>query len=78
MCESTRVKPGHDNREDVTERSRGTECPGFASCVPPEIQRAQGRPGVLRTRSRACSVESTRVGHYRSAETFRPSLRDWC
>ena len=34
-------------------------------------------PGVWRTRSRACSVESTRVSHYRFAETVRHSLRDW-
>jgi hypothetical protein len=38
------------------------------SCVmrAPQIQRAQGMPGVWRTRSRACSVESTRVSHHRS------------
>jgi hypothetical protein len=31
MCESTRVKPGHDGRGDARRRSRGTKCPSLAS-----------------------------------------------
>ena len=33
-------------------------------------------PDAWRTRSRACSVESTRVSHYRYVETIRHSLRN--
>jgi hypothetical protein len=37
--------------------------------LPSENQRAQGKPGARCTRSRACSVESTRVSHHRSTGT---------
>ena len=70
------VKPGNDGGGDVSERSRDTKCPSSASSSSLEAKRAQGRPGVLRTHSRACSEKSTRVSHYRSAETIRPSLRN--
>ena len=33
-------------------------------------------PGARCTRSRACSVESTRVSHHRSTENTRHFLRD--
>jgi hypothetical protein len=33
-------------------------------------------PDAQRTRSRACSVESTRVSHHRHVETIRHSLRN--
>ena len=33
-------------------------------------------PDAWRTRSRACSVESTRVSHHRHVETIRHSLRN--
>jgi hypothetical protein len=35
----------------------------------PKKQRAQGKPGARCTRSRACSVESTRVSHHRFTGT---------
>jgi hypothetical protein len=41
-----------------------------------ENKRAQGKPGAQCTRSLVCSEKSTRVSHYGSAETLRPSLRN--
>ena len=42
----------------------------------PSKQRAQGKPGVRCTRSRACSVESTRVSHHRFTGNIRLSPRN--
>jgi hypothetical protein len=50
--------------------------PRCAGGRPSKTKRAQGKPGVLRTRSLVCSKKSTRVSHHRFAETIRPSLRD--
>src|SRR6185437_14751219 len=41
-----------------------------------ENRRAQGKPGARCTRSRSCSVESTRVSHHRFTGTPGISLRD--
>jgi len=48
----------------TTPHSRGVFRPGFAlKCRLLRDQRAWGMPGAQCTRSRACSVESTRVSH---------------
>jgi hypothetical protein len=48
--------------------------PGFCLGISaPETQRAWGMPGAQRTRSRACSVENTRVSHHGYAEITRHS-----
>ncbi|SHG35173.1 hypothetical protein SAMN05444169_1983 [Bradyrhizobium erythrophlei] len=52
---------------DTTSRSRGAVHPRFAFSFPPE--EGVGNAGCQRTRSRACSVESTRVSHHGCAET---------
>src|ERR1700693_1937973 len=43
--------------------------PSCAKSTAPRNQRAQGKPGARCTRSRACSVESTRVSHHRFTGT---------
>jgi len=53
-----------------TSASSPRDAPEF--CVflrAPKKQRAQGKPGARCTRSRACSVESTRVSHHRFTGT---------
>jgi hypothetical protein len=57
-------------------RSRGAICPGCGQQFVPFNQRARGMPGAQCTRSRACSVENTRVSHHRSTGITRHSLRD--
>ena len=64
----TRAEGGEKKTEfkfsNSTSHSRGAFRPSFALLVPPSFQRAQGKPGVRCTRSRACSVGSTRVSHH--------------
>jgi hypothetical protein len=50
--------------------------PSFVKFFGPQKQRAQGKPGVRCTRSRACSVESTRVSHHRFTGSIRLSPRN--
>ncbi len=57
-------------------RSRGAIRPRFARTLSLREQRAQGKPGVRCTRSRACSVESTRVSHHRFTGNIRLSPRN--
>jgi len=76
MCESTRVKPGHDGGEDVEEHSRGTILPESCKASPSKFGgrrecRVFGTPAAARA-----LVESTRVSHYRSTEIIRHSLHD--
>jgi len=57
------------------QHSRGTIRPGFARWAPRKIQRAQGRPGVRRTRSLVCSKKAHELVTTGTPE-HRPSLRD--
>ena len=45
------------------------DAPELCKNPSPQNQRAQGKPGARCTRSRACSVESTRVSHHRFTGT---------
>jgi hypothetical protein len=49
---------------DASPRSRSATRPSCAGTSAPGKQRARGMPGARCTRSRACSVESTRVSHH--------------
>jgi hypothetical protein len=57
-------------------RSRGAMRPRFARTLSLREQRAQGKPGVRCTRSRACSVGSTRVSHHEFTGNIRLSPRN--
>jgi hypothetical protein len=58
-------------------RSRRTLARVFAATVrPPKSKRAQGMPGAWCARSRACSVESTRVSHHGHTGNTRHSPRN--
>jgi hypothetical protein len=60
----------------MTPRSRDA-APELCNTLSLERQRAQGKPGVLRTRSLACRVKKAHErSHYRFAETIRLSLRN--
>jgi hypothetical protein len=48
---------------------------GLLKSLPLSKQRAQGKPGVRCTRSRACSVGSTRVSHHEFTGNIRLSPR---
>ena len=68
MCESTRVKPGHDSGGDVTQHSRGTKCPRLVSSFAPKSEGAgnagaRNAPAALRAME-----ESTQASHHRYAE----------
>ena len=53
------------------------DLPGFCSNRCPSKDRGRRECRVFGTPAASCAkVESTRVSHYRSAETIRPSLRD--
>jgi len=61
---------GHNKSADAHLQSRGVNCPSCAGKASlKEKQRAQGKPGARCTRSRVCSVESTRVSHHRFTGT---------
>jgi hypothetical protein len=76
-----RDKPGHDGglccaqhtpllqTPNTRPPSRDALAPELCKILRLEKQRAQGKPGARCTRSRACSVESTRVSHHRSTGT---------
>ena len=55
--------------KNMTPPSRGAMRPRFCISCPSKNRRAQGKPGARCTRSRACSVESTRVSHHRFTGT---------
>ena len=62
---------------DTASRSRSTFARAFAINFPPSHnQRAQGMPGARCARSRACSVESTRVSHHGHTGNTRHSPRN--
>ena len=56
--------------------SRGAMRPRFAGTLSLQEKRAQGKPGVRCTRSRAWSVVSTRVSHHRFTGFIRLSPRN--
>jgi hypothetical protein len=62
--------------QDTASHSRCAKRPSCAGTSSLEKQRAQGKPGARCTRSRVCSVESTRVSHHRFTGITRPSLRN--
>jgi hypothetical protein len=63
--------------EDVYPRSRGADRARVMPWkIPPSHQRAQGMPGAWCARSRACSVESTRVSHHGHTGNTRHSPRN--
>jgi hypothetical protein len=77
------VADPHDARYSDVKQPRGCASafsrqvlPEFCKTSPSKTERAQGKPGAQHTRSLVCSEESTRVSHYGSAETRRPSLRN--
>jgi hypothetical protein len=61
---------------DMGSRSRGAIRPRFSKSLTLLKQRAQGKPGVRCTRSRACSVGSTRVSHHEFTGNIRLSPRN--
>ena len=65
-----------DGCEDTGSRSRGANAPEVFEIVALERQRARGKPGVRCTRSRACSVGSTRVSHHEFTGNIRLSPRN--
>jgi hypothetical protein len=68
-CAASR-RMGHNKSADAHLQSRGVNCPSCAGKASlKEKQRAQGKPGARCTRSRVCSVESTRVSHHRFTGT---------
>ena len=60
---------------DTPPHSRGAIRPSCACNFRPRNQRAQGMPGAWCARSRACSVESTRVSHHGHTGNTRHSPR---
>jgi len=69
------LAPRNDER-DTRPRSRGTTCPSFAIASPSKSERAQGMPGVGRTRSLACKRKKHASKSPQVRRTIRHSLRD--
>ncbi|MBU6461550.1 MAG: NAD(P)/FAD-dependent oxidoreductase [Bradyrhizobium sp.] len=68
--------PPARGRQDTISRSRDSIRPSLAKTFALKRKRVQEVPGARCTRSRACSVESTRVSHHRSTGIIRHFLRN--